>query len=77
MRNLKSMRVGRQIQEFASNKILEKLGKQLEENFNRTLREINPHATNESYHQSDLSFKSHRGSNLGIVKPAIFYFIWC
>jgi hypothetical protein len=60
MSNLKSMRVGKPRNQPEGNKILEKLGKQLEENFNRTLREINPQNVNESYHQSDLSFKSHR-----------------
>jgi hypothetical protein len=60
MRNLKSMRVGKPKNQPEGNKILEKLGKQLEENFNKTLREINPQNINESFHQSDLSFKSHR-----------------
>ena len=60
MRNLKSMRVGKPKAKPEENKILEKLGKQLEENFNKTLRDINPQNMNESYHQSDLSFKSHR-----------------
>lgn len=60
MKNLKSMRVGNPSSNTKGNKILEKLGKQLEESFNRTLRDINPQNMNESYHQSDLSFKSHR-----------------
>ena len=60
MKNLKSMRVGRKSQQGKGNKILEKLGKQLEENFNKTLRDINPHHLNESYNHSNLSFKSHR-----------------
>ena len=62
MKNLQSMRVGREKSQPQSNKILDKLGKQLEESFNRTLRDINPQNLNESFHQSDLSFKSHRRS---------------
>ena len=60
IKNIKSMRVGRKNQGTENNKILEKLGRQLEENFNKTLRDINPQNLNESYNHSNLSFKSHR-----------------
>ena len=59
MKNLQSMRVGPQVS-GQGNRILEKLGRQLEETFNRTVRDINPQNPNESFHQSDLSFKSHQ-----------------